>query len=336
MFFVWEAGLLETIKNNAGEIVKESFFDKVWKRVLKIALRKFGQSDGDRAADALPAVDTTALEAEIDRAVRDEDVASLLAGEPAIPGELSELSESEQRQLEAELLADPQLAVEIQAISNGLRTPEEVEIDRANRAPLIQGSTVTLMDPEAVDQLVDRPTPGERGLLSAAKVVKAVVQIAARTIWRFVRKRHHGVHATVVEEILRAFYVANVGGRIWTTMKGDTADAFKDDATVYGGTAFLTALRDRLDPAAPPRVTLVGHSTGAVYISEFLVKADEILPGGMQFDVIFLAPASTFEKTAATLNDYAHRIAHFRSFAMKDEVEKADRLVPVLYLRTAE
>jgi pimeloyl-ACP methyl ester carboxylesterase len=114
-------------------------------------------------------------------------------------------------------------------------------------------------------------------------------------------------------------------------MKQDTADAFKNDAAIYGGTAFLAALRDRIDPAAPPRITLVGHSTGAVFISEFITHAAATLPSEVQFGVVFEAPASTCAKTAETLAQHRARIANFRMFTMSEAYELDDKLVPVIY-----
>jgi hypothetical protein len=331
VFFVWESGLPEILLNNARNIAKESFFNKVWKRLVRVTKRKFAQGDGDRAAGMLPAVDTRSIENDIDQAIAAESLDRLLQNEPAIPDGVGELTPAEQRQLEAELQRDRELTAEVQRITNGLRTPAEIEADRQARSATVQASTATLMDPDAVGRLVDRPQAGTRGILSAAKVLKAIVVIAAKCVKRFATKRHHGLHATLVEEILRELYVANIGGKVWKMMKDDTADAFKPDADTYGGTAFLTELASQIEQTAPPRITLVGHSTGAIYISEFLAHAETILDAAVKFDVIFLAPASTFEKTASTLCNHRERIGDFRMFAMEDAVEKKDRLIPILY-----
>ena len=155
--------------------------------------------------------------------------------------------------------------------------------------------------------------------------------VAARVIKRYLADRDHGFHATIVEEILRAFYVANVGGAIWAAMKGDTRDSFGPDPAVFGGTALLQVLADRLAAGADVRVTLVGHSTGAVFIGHLLEAADGMLPAGFRFDVVLLAPAATFELAEDTFVRHRARIAGLRIFAMTDGNEKKDRLVPVLY-----
>lgn len=331
LFFVWESGLIETLTNNFSEIASEKLFRILWKRIAKIAKRKFGQTDGDRAVFVLPPADTIAMEQGIDMALDEADPTFLQPTEVEIPAGLDDLGDFERRTLENELLFDAQLNFEIHKVSNELRDPATVEGELKSRSSRIQGSSATLMDPRALDRFVDRPVPGHRGLISTAKMIKAIVAIAARVISRFVKGRGHGFHATIVEEILRELYLANVGEFVWSTMKKDTADAFKPDGNVYGGTALLEALAANITADDIPKITLIGHSTGAIYISRFLDHATKVLPPNQQFRVVFLAPASTCELTAATLEAHKSRISDFRMFTMTDEYEKKDQLVKVLY-----
>jgi hypothetical protein len=200
-------------------------------------------------------------------------------------------------------------------------------------APVV-ASTTTLMDPAAIERLVGPRDPQTRGFIETAEVVRAIVMIAARVIKRIVTKRAHGIYTTIVEETLREFYLANVGGKIWAMMKQDTADSFAPDPVEFGGTAVLTELAAAMRGGGYPKITLVGHSTGAVYISHWLQAADALLPHELQFDVVLLAPASTGALMAETLNQHGHRIRGFRMFSMTDEHERSDRLVPVLYPRS--
>ena len=331
IFFVWESGLLETISNNINQIAEESFFKIVWKRLANIVLRKSGQSDTQRAGSELPMVDDVAIQDSIETALRDADWAALEPAEPAVSDTLTELSAVEAFNLESELQVDAQLSAAVEEISNGLRTREQVIADLESRSATVQGSVATLMDPAAIEGLVERPDPTSRGLISATMMIKAIVRLASSTISRFIQGRDHGFHATIVEEIFRTLYVANVGGLVWNQMKQDTRDAFGGDAQVHGGTSVLAALGDRIDPQNPPRITLVGHSTGAVYISEFLDHAIDMLPDEVTFGIVLEAPASRFEVTAGSLENHASRISGFRMFTMTDEYEQADRLVPVLY-----
>lgn len=331
VFFVWESGLVETIKNNLGQIAQESFFKIVWKRLVNIVMRKSGQRDTHRAGGELPPVDDSSVQEAIDKALDDLDSGSLESTEPDVGDTLTELSDLEVVMLENELLLDGALTAAVEQISNGLRTPDEITADLESRSATVRGSAATLMDLGALNKLVDRPDPTSRGVISTATMIKAVVSLASSVISRFIRGRDHGFHATVVEEILRTLYVANVGGLIWSQMKQDTHDAFGADDQVHGGTAFLAALRTRIDAGATPRITLVGHSTGAEFVLEFLNKAASMLPSAVKYGVVFEAPASTFEKTAATLSQHSALIDGFRMFTMLDEHERNDQLVPVLY-----
>ena len=90
-------------------------------------------------------------------------------------------------------------------------------------------------------------------------------------------------------------------------------------------------MANEISEERPPKLTVIGHSTGAVYIAHFLRAADAILPAGQKIDVLLLAPAATFSLVAAMLTECSGRIGGFRMFAMSDANEQADRLVPVLY-----
>ena len=331
IFFVWESGLLETVGNNLGEILREPFFKRVLKRSLEFVLRKFVQHDGQRSAGVLPPVETDVIDEAVERAAEHGDASALEAMSVAVPDDLGEIGLAEQLVMEEELNQDIVLSTAIAEISNGMRDPADVLAGVGSRSATVRGSATTLMDPEALEEMIERPDPGSRGILSTGKVVAAVVKVVAAVVGRYRSGRDHGLHATVVEEILRAFYLGNVGGYVWRLIKKDTLDAFDDDGQTAGGTALLEALAARIDPAHPPRITLVGHSTGAVYISHFLDKAARILPDTVRYGVVFLAPASTFTLTSGTLEAHAGRLSGFRMFTMTDAYERQDRLVPALY-----
>jgi hypothetical protein len=43
----------------------------------------------------------------------------------------------------------------------------------------------------------------------------------------------------IVEEVLRALYLANFGSAIWEEMKKETEDGFGADRNTFGGTAVV-------------------------------------------------------------------------------------------------
>lgn len=331
IFPVWEAGLFETIQNNLGDVAREKLFQLVLKRVRNIARRKFVQDEGGRSAGVVPVVDVSAEEEALILALETDD-ASLMPDEPIPSTDLSPLSDTEILTLEMEFQQDPELQIVAQEVSAGLRNPEDIMRDEATRSmsPIV-ASSFTFMDSAAVKRLVDQPDPSSRGVFSIIKMVKAIVIVAGRVIARYLAGRDHGFHATVVEEILREFYIANIGGTIWSHMKGDTRDSFDDDPTQYGGTALLSELGKRIQAGARPKVTLVGHSTGAVYIAHLLEASASLIPADFKFNVVLLAPASTFDLTVSTFIPHQEKIGGLRMFTMTDENEKADQLVPVLY-----
>ena len=116
----------------------------------------------------------------------------------------------------------------------------------------------------------------------------------------------------------------NLGGRqVWQQMKQDTADSFKlQNGRPGAGLLFLRALKRH----PVKRVVLVGHSTGCIYILNFLEAARRIVPN-TRFDVVFLAPANTYRDTAAFLNSGPTQVANFRMFGISDGAERRDHML---------
>ncbi len=328
IFFVWEAGLFEILKNNLSEIARERLFKLLFKLLLRIVKRKLGQSVADRNAQALPQVDDSDLRLAVSQL--EQDPLGLDQLQPDYRDTL-ELTRFEQLSLEQELTQDLQLVNSLNEISNGLLTPQELAAAKGERSARSRASSETLMDPDQLDTYIERPDPAARGFLSTAKFIKSIVVLAAQIIKRYRSDRDHGFHATLVEELLRKYYVGNAGQLIWDLMKKDTADSFQPDTQVYGGSCLIAELARQMNAGQPSKIRLVGHSTGAVYISEFLESADAMLPAGQTFDVMFLAPAITAKKFSVTLAQHRHRIANLRMFTMRDDLERKDTLVPIIY-----
>ena len=336
VFYVWESGPWETIRNNLADIAKEGFFQRLLARVVELSLAHLGTTPGAKAPAGVQAVNGKAVRAQVQGWVDGGGIegASAPYDDLRIPPADQEIEpQVSEMQIAGALAADLELRAELQKISNGLVPPgEEIK----TKAGGVQGSEATLMSPEGLAKLTDQPVPGAKGALSTVKLAATAARIVFRVVKRMVNGRGHGTFTTSVEEILRELYIGNIGKEIfWDQMKKDTADAFGADPAVFGGTAFLDGLRRRLAAGAPvPRITLQGHSTGAVYIGNLLLKADELLPPEVRFDIIFLAGAVSFRDFDATVARVPHRIRHFRGFGMKDELEQVDGIVPVIYPRS--
>lgn len=330
VFFVWEAGLFEVLLHNLQEIFDERFFKRVLSIASKFVIGKLNDGAARGPMLALPS------EAEIQTELR-LGIPGEVPFDDRSAGELpadAELSSAQEQQLRQMIETDMALAAEVQAIMNSRRAAADTAVETG----LTRGGTVrtvshSLMDPAVIQDIqAERDAGDARAIYGMpGRVVKGAVVIVARVIQRFAKRRDHGVYATIVEEILREFYVGNAGQFVWEQMKKDTKDAFQAGPEQFGGTRFLQLLNERLRVDPQRSVTLVGHSTGAVYILNLLKEAAGALPPSVQFDVVFLAPANTFDLMKEALDVATSRIRNLRVFGMQDAVERADRLVPVVY-----
>jgi hypothetical protein len=66
-------------------------------------------------------------------------------------------------------------------------------------------------------------------------------------------------------------------------------------------------------------------------VCNLLKHAGNFLPPDFLMDVVFMAPAVTTELFAQTVQQFGSRIREIRMFTMKDELEKKDQLIPVVY-----
>jgi hypothetical protein len=343
IFFVWESGFLEAPFNNLQEIGKEALFQEFVKKVAEWVVKKLGGGSVLTAA-------ALAKSGESPKQVR-ADISGWFASagpRSKLPDKLKQFRAARRVPVTAFRAALPQideaaLAAEIEA---DLRTDRKMQAaltaaqagvhpQRRALRSAAGGSRVSAtsqISKEAAARLF-APQPARRaqlplgGWLQAAKVIASIV---LRVLSRIHDGRDHGKYVTFAEEVLRELYVDKIGRTVWwDRMKGDTADAF-NTGDEFGGTVFLRALHDQLPASGAPRITLIGHSTGAIYIGNFLKAAAQWAPD-QHFDVIFEAPAATHDFLAAVLEEHASRIDRIRAFAMSDARERDDVLVPVVY-----
>jgi hypothetical protein len=330
VFFVWESGLLEVLSHNLSEISSEKIFQLLLKNLLQFTVAKLKQKAVARGR-LLELPNDLEVKAELDR----REIATPYAALDQIiltPGE--KLQDVEEQQFLNQISADREIELEANKIADSFLSARDMDVYRQiSHGTSVRGSLRTLMSPSIMDEIrsEELATGKSKGFLTTAFILKHALSILRRTVNRFARQRSHGVYTTIIEELLREFYLSNVGEVIWRLMKQDTEDAFKGDPLLYGGTAFLEGIKAHWLAGGHPRIILVGHSTGAVYICHFLKYAQKRLPIDIKFDVIFLAPACTFNLFSSTLQDSAGRISGIRIFGMQDKVERANQLVPVLY-----
>jgi len=339
LFFVWESGLVESIANNLSDIGKDKLFQQLIKKVARWVLKQLPAEVGLKGSGG--DVDVQTLEREFDEwfAKTRQQLPSSL--EP-VDGTVPTLKGATEPKDEVALAVEIQTALggdfdfqaDLQEIYASI-SPESL----ANPTPKGRHgegavvSTITEIAPSKVAELLPI-NPSSKGMFGIAKVAMFI----AKTVWAVVQRyrggRDHGAYTTIVEEVLAGAYVDKVGGIIWEQMKKDTADSFADPTT-HAGAALLDEIgsQQKATGKSFERIILVGHSTGAVYISNWLEASARLLPNA-KFGVVLLAPAVTYKKLAATLAAHAAKIDGFRRFAMRDAVEADDVLVPVIYPRS--
>jgi hypothetical protein len=326
-FFVWNSDLGTTITANLDEIAKEKAFQRLLLKVIEFVSGKLLQAPdtkGILSFDAIPESSLDQLAAEADRREQQWRQSSLPA---------EDFEQSEANFVQAKLKSDPILAREAKAIAVGTLTPVEiVGLQATKGAAAVNDTRTTLISPALLErELIQTNSPDTRSIGALLFFAKHGLSIASRILRRFMHQRDHGLYRTAVEELVRELYLDNVGIMAWNMMKQDTADAFGDDAQKCGGTRFAMSLAKAMREAPYLRVTFIGHSTGAIYITNLLKALDPQLEAKRKVDVIFLAPALKMATFADNLGVYQRRVDNFRMFALNEARETGYWEVPGIY-----
>ncbi|HYU85302.1 MAG TPA: hypothetical protein VEK80_10900 [Kribbellaceae bacterium] len=336
VFFVWSSGLVDVVTGNLREILTEDLCKRLLRWLLRFVVGKLDQTAAQRAARQL----TLPYEMEVNAQLkaRDEGGEPYDGRRPA--DELAPVDDDERGQLEVAVAADDDLAAQLESVLAGLH-PERVVTGARGVAVERRTSEQTWMSPDVLAAIDPGPAAGERGILSTALLARKLAAVFAKVVERFRDGTDHGVYPTAVEELLREFYLANAGAAVWAAMKKDTLDTFAAGDAPHAGALFLAELGRALAASGNrPQVTLVGHSTGAVFIDNALdALARAQSAGAMPADVavrnvVLLAPAATFGHLAQGLLKHADRVGRVRVFTMADDAERADHLVKAVYPRS--
>jgi hypothetical protein len=333
LFFVWSSGLVEVVTGNLPEIFGEDIFQRLLSRLTSMALRTLGDPTQESVAGA---ADLKSVQLELARRdMGEEPFSGFTHG--AVP---ADLPPDDEAAFAAELGADDELGRQVDTVL-AARLPQGglESVGGDGGAPVRRrASAQSLMSPEVVDEL--GRARAEEGVVSAAAVVRKALQVLRAVVRRYHADNDHGLYCTVVEELLRAFYLANAGDVVWHAMKRETEQTFQESAEPRGGKLFMDWLEQAAATNPQLQLTLVGHSTGAVFIDNLLAdlasrKSHGRLPAGFRVrNVALLAPAATFSHAAGTVRRWDDVADRFRMFTMSDEAEAADRLVARVYPRS--
>ncbi|MDB5584447.1 MAG: hypothetical protein JWR80_9623 [Bradyrhizobium sp.] len=315
VFVIWQTGLLETLRNNWTEVFSKEFFEGVLERVLQFLVGKAEQPPGAKGAP---------LQIKHPRDIRQEISKRAMGEEPfgAYPTQPQsadwELKAVEQRQFEDAIGRDAKIS--------------------AATEQLVGGDDIEQFEPELRNEVASARADREKGSRSALTAIALGVGLKALmgTLRRFHRGRGHGLYPTAFEEVAKAIFPAELLGRFaWGAMKQDTKDAFGTDHETFGGSALLHEIEQIWQKGGRPRVILVGHSAGSIFVCEMLkAAAKNAALAGLKFEIVLLAPACTFKLLDDTLTLAPHQIADFRCFAMSDELEQKDSLIKGIYPRS--
>jgi hypothetical protein len=346
LFFVWESGLVESLVNNKDELSRDPAFRELVKKVTEWVLKKVSLNPDItfKGSEGQDIDDIYRLRQEFDQwfdgktrepPVPDSQVSS---GPTVLNTRASTVTvDSLADDIVDEIDDDPAFKKTMQEAYNATLSERQVQT-RAQGTK--QKASILLLSEEAKEELFSEPADGaggavkERGVFSWIAIARFTAKIVMATIKRFRAGTDHGVYCTVVEEVLRSAYGNLLGAGIWNGMKKDTADSFAAGPDVCG-TQVIAKLRE-LEQAGRPfkRINLVGHSTGAIYICNFL---DAAKAAGLESPLrcVFLAPAVTYARFAKAIDQHRNDgLAQFRMFAMRDDRESADRMLGVIYTRS--
>lgn len=339
LYFIWNSDILSVLRADLQDIAAESLFTRVRTLVTKAVVAKLGDSTGARAGklvfDEFESERLFGQDA-ARRGVAGTTDALLAALEPVDAARTDALlTAKEEKELVEWLSKDKQLA----DIENGIakeETPPEAAPALQSRAA--QAKPVrSRLSPRIKREIVDSANQTvvarseARGFVSTFTLVRYVVKIVAGVLKRYWQRTDHGFLATIVEEIVWQLYLDKVGSYIWGAIKADTEEAFTVNADVGGGAAFIEELKIWWTANPDAKVTLVGHSTGAIYIGHLLTYSHGELPPQCKFNVIFLAGAVTIRFVHERLATFKARVDRIRSFALSDALERGYWEVPGLY-----
>ncbi|MEM6908683.1 MAG: hypothetical protein AAF494_08385 [Pseudomonadota bacterium] len=322
LYLIWRSGLLETLGTNWRELHRR---DKLYRallgKLLEFIAKRLGFGFTDMLSDAERLADTRlGVEQRLALAAGAPFVeldAYLAANRPAAEALNDAAFEID---LERELSGDPSLISAAQDIEAALLPGAESL--RAFGDEIAGRAALTRLNPEITGELrrAALARSGAEGF--GFSVLKGLVVHGVkigRRVWGRIRSgRDHGVHATIIEEILRELYGDHIGSAIWTLMKTDTADHFNG--------RLGTRLLDLIERTQERKVLLIGHSAGAIFVCNLLLDWAK-RETGRKMDVVLLAPAVRSRLFADTLDQAAGGIDRFRMFCLGEERERADALL---------
>ncbi|MCA3080337.1 MAG: hypothetical protein ING71_16285 [Rhodocyclaceae bacterium] len=151
------------------------------------------------------------------------------------------------------------------------------------------------------------------------KLLTAAGEVAGRCYRRFKSGRDHGLHATVVEEVVRQFYGDFLGIATWKAM---TDDALAHSSIGGFGRQYI----DRLIAMGVTELSITAHSAGSIIASGLIdyVSSNNL---ELKFNLLLLAPAIRSDAFAKLVVPSTSKIKSCHLLRLSDALERSD---PVL------
>jgi hypothetical protein len=295
VFFIWETGIVETVKNNLLTIGKTELF----KKIVSVLIDKVGKRlglDGAKGPGVSLAPETIESELAKEAPLDALPVSSIPPPSKAIEAEM-------RLELEEELGNDPKFHALLQEQAPAGMKPPASE---GAKGPMLLGILATLakVGYATLKRLSKGRDHGFYPTLIEELLRQVFVADFGTWIWDSIK---------------------SAAKDMWAPSAG---------LAVHGGAYFLEKLAAHQKAHPELVVDLVGHSAGAIAICRMLPAIVARFPDAKVRDIVFLAPACTIELFQQEIGSHPERFRAFRMFTMRDEQERQDHLVPGLYTRS--
>jgi len=308
---IWNTDVKSTIEDNLSSIFDKYFAKTVMRWVLRSVGRKL------KTKNVLTKqLDFTFEQVESEwESVRTSGTSPFYELEPFLQSAAETLTENDIPEEDEELVND--IVKEMEKRYEQVDPVEEWGVIDSNIMP----------NQELLDAF---PITNEKGQLIFGwfRIARAIVKVAARTLYRYMKKNDHGLQQTLVEELCRTYYIGNLGQWAWKEMKIRAEKMW--DGPGKGG----YELMERLNKDCPNiKINIIGHSAGSICNLHLLNKYREMSWLFKIKNIAWLAPACKIELFKTALIDHTDSFDSFRTFTMTDKYELEDILLDYDYMR---
>ncbi len=327
-FFLYETGILTTLQDIAPRVFSWPFFQQlaaliapsVGRAVPGVHAQLLSYKDG--------ALQGVVPQAQVEAIIR--DLQAEVAADPVLNDEFERIAafENVRAHVAATAAASGSATAVAQLEANVADLSPAQYMDAKARAQVAadvaQGSIGRVRMQSAAAKPVALTFP------NTAQTMLAVGAIAERIIERYRNGTQHSPGCTITEEIVRQWFLKDLGWAAWDDMKAEVDLAFGENGVASKAIDLLD--ETFWSTGVFPRIVLIGHSEGAYFVCKWLQDFERRYAAkytDVKFDLIFLAAACRTDLFASTLASAGGRIQRFRSFGMNDAKEGSEPLIQI-------